>query len=72
MLGEALGAITALQQEALAKIAAVIGEEAFAWLDAPVGRVGGTDSPIPFAPTLERSWSAEGRVLPALRALLAF
>ena len=45
---------------------------AFAWLDAPVSRVGGTDSPIPFAPTLEASWSAEPRVLPALRALLAF
>ena len=55
-----------------AEIAAVIGQEAFAWLDAPVSRVAGTDSPIPFAPTLERSWSAEGRVLPALRALLAF
>jgi hypothetical protein len=34
--------------------------------------VGGTDSPIPFAPTLERTWSAEDRVLPALRTLLAF
>jgi 2-oxoisovalerate dehydrogenase E1 component len=55
-----------------AEIAAVIGQDAFAWLDAPVSRVAGTDSPIPFAPTLERSWSAEGRVLPALRALLAF
>jgi 2-oxoisovalerate dehydrogenase E1 component len=55
-----------------AEIAAVIGQEAFAWLDAPVSRVGGTDSPIPFAPTLERTWSAEDRVLPALRALLAF
>jgi 2-oxoisovalerate dehydrogenase E1 component len=55
-----------------AEIAAVIGQEAFAWLDAPVSRVGGTDSPIPFAPTLERAWSAEDRVLPALRALLAF
>jgi len=55
-----------------AEIAAVIGQEAFAWLDAPVSRVAGSDSPIPFAPTLERSWSAEGRVLPALRALLAF
>jgi 2-oxoisovalerate dehydrogenase E1 component len=55
-----------------AEIAAVIGLEAFAWLDAPVSRVGGTDSPIPFAPTLERAWSAEDRVLPALRALLAF
>jgi len=55
-----------------AEIAAVIGQEAFAWLDAPVSRVGGTDSPIPFAPTLERTWSAEDRVLPALRTLLAF
>ena len=55
-----------------AEIAAVVGQEAFAWLDAPVSRVGGTDSPIPFAPTLERAWSAEDRVLPALRALLAF
>ena len=55
-----------------AEVAATIGEEAFAWLDAPVGRVGGTDSPIPFAPTLEASWSAEPRVLPGLRALLAF
>jgi 2-oxoisovalerate dehydrogenase E1 component len=55
-----------------AEIAAVIGQEAFAWLDAPVSRVGGADSPIPFAPTLERAWSAEARVLPALRELLAF
>jgi 2-oxoisovalerate dehydrogenase E1 component len=55
-----------------AEIAAVIGQEAFAWLDAPVSRVAGTDSPIPFAPTLERTWSAEARVLPALRAVLAF
>jgi len=55
-----------------AEIAAVVGQEAFAWLDAPVSRVGGTDSPIPFAPTLERAWSAEDRVLPALRTLLAF
>jgi len=55
-----------------AEVAAVIGEEAFAWLDAPVGRVGGLDTPIPFAPPLERVWAGEGRLLPALRALLAF
>jgi 2-oxoisovalerate dehydrogenase E1 component len=55
-----------------AEIAATIGQEAFAWLDAPVGRVGGLDTPIPFAPPLERVWSAEGRLLPALRELLAF
>lgn len=55
-----------------AEVASVIGHEAFMWLDAPVGRVGGLDTPIPFAPTLEESWSAEGRVKPALRELLAF
>jgi 2-oxoisovalerate dehydrogenase E1 component len=55
-----------------AEIAAVIGTEAFAWLDAPVARVGGLDTPIPFAPPLEAIWSAEARLLPALRDLLAF
>jgi 2-oxoisovalerate dehydrogenase E1 component len=55
-----------------AEVAATIGTEAFAWLDAPVARVGGLDTPIPFAPTLEGVWSAESRVLPALRDLLAF
>jgi 2-oxoisovalerate dehydrogenase E1 component len=55
-----------------AEVAAVIGTEAFAWLDAPVARVGGLDTPIPFAPPLEAIWSAEGRLLPALRDLLAF
>jgi pyruvate/2-oxoglutarate/acetoin dehydrogenase E1 component len=41
-------------------------------LDAPVRRVGGLDTPIPFAPTLEAVWSADSRLLPALRELLAF
>jgi pyruvate/2-oxoglutarate/acetoin dehydrogenase E1 component len=41
-------------------------------LDAPVKRVGGLDAPIPFAPTLESVWSADRRLLPALRELLAF
>ncbi|HEX6425958.1 MAG TPA: thiamine pyrophosphate-dependent enzyme [Acidimicrobiales bacterium] len=55
-----------------AEIAAVIGSEAFMWLDAPVARVGGLDTPIPFAPSLEAVWSAESRLGPALRDLLAF
>jgi 2-oxoisovalerate dehydrogenase E1 component len=55
-----------------AEIAAVIGSEAFMWLDAPVARVGGLDTPIPFAPPLEAVWSAESRLGPALRDLLAF
>jgi 2-oxoisovalerate dehydrogenase E1 component len=55
-----------------AEIAATIADEAFMDLDAPVRRVGGLDTPIPFAPTLETVWSADGRLLPALRELLAF
>ncbi|HKY65801.1 MAG TPA: transketolase C-terminal domain-containing protein, partial [Acidimicrobiales bacterium] len=55
-----------------AEIAATIGTEAFSWLDAPVARVGGLDTPVPFAPTLEAVWSAEGRLRPALDALLAW
>jgi 2-oxoisovalerate dehydrogenase E1 component len=55
-----------------AEVASVIGAEAFMWLDAPVARVGGLDTPIPFAPPLEAVWSAEARLGPALRELLAF
>src|ERR671911_444980 len=54
------------------EIAATIADEAFMHLDAPVKRVGGLDAPIPFAPTLESVWSADRRLLPALRELLAF
>jgi 2-oxoisovalerate dehydrogenase E1 component len=54
------------------EIAATISDEAFAWLDAPVRRVGGLDTPIPFAPTLEAVWSPAARVESALRDLLAF
>jgi 2-oxoisovalerate dehydrogenase E1 component beta subunit len=38
-----------------AEIAAWIAEEMFAWLDAPVRRVGAADVPIPFAPPLEEA-----------------
>jgi 2-oxoisovalerate dehydrogenase E1 component len=55
-----------------AEIAATIADEAFMDLDAPVRRVGGLDTPVPFAPTLEAVWSADRRLLPALRDLLAF
>jgi 2-oxoisovalerate dehydrogenase E1 component len=55
-----------------AEIAATIADDAFMDLDAPVRRVGGLDTPIPFAPTLEAVWSADRRLLPALRELLAF
>lgn len=37
-----------------AEIAAVVAEEAIDYLDAPIKRVTGADTPIPFSPTLER------------------
>jgi pyruvate dehydrogenase E1 component beta subunit len=36
-----------------AEIAARIAEKAFYWLDAPVGRMGAMDVPVPFSPALE-------------------
>jgi 2-oxoisovalerate dehydrogenase E1 component len=54
------------------ELAAVIAERAFAHLDAPVLRVGSTDTPVPFSRRLEALHSARGRLLPALRTLLAF
>lgn len=54
------------------EVAAVIADEAFEYLDAPVRRIGGLDTPIPFAKDLEATWSGKDRVLPALRALLAW
>ena len=54
------------------EVAAVVADEAFAWLDAPVKRVGGLDTPVPFAKSLEADWSPAARVETALRDLLAF
>ncbi|MGH9211495.1 MAG: alpha-ketoacid dehydrogenase subunit alpha/beta [Acidimicrobiales bacterium] len=55
-----------------AEVAATIADEAFEYLDAPVRRLGGLDSPVPFARPLEAVWSAKEQVVPALRSLLAF
>ena len=35
------------------EITAVINEEAFDWLDAPVVRIASLDTPVPFAPPME-------------------
>ena len=55
-----------------AEVAATIGQEAFEWLDAPVARVGALDTPVPFSKALEAVTSAKGRLLSALKALLAY
>jgi len=54
------------------EIAAVVGREAFAWLDAPVARLGALDTPVPFASSLEALHSPKGRLLPALKELLDY
>ena len=54
------------------ELAATIGQEAFEWLDAPVGRLGALDTPVPFSKALEAAFSPKARLLPALRELLAY
>jgi 2-oxoisovalerate dehydrogenase E1 component len=54
------------------EVAAVIGSEAFDALDAPVSRLGALDTPVPFSKALEEVFSPRARLLPALRALLAY
>jgi pyruvate dehydrogenase E1 component beta subunit len=39
-----------------AEIAAIVSDEAFVWLDAPIKRVSAPDVPPPFAPVLEREY----------------
>jgi len=39
-----------------AEIAAVIADEAFDFLDAPIKRVCVPDTPVPFSPLLEKIW----------------
>jgi 2-oxoisovalerate dehydrogenase E1 component len=53
-----------------AEVAAMVMEQAFDWLDAPIGRVGAPDVPMPFNDTLERAVipSAE-KIVAAVRAL---
>ncbi|HAJ35133.1 MAG TPA: alpha-ketoacid dehydrogenase subunit beta [Chloroflexi bacterium] len=56
-----------------AEVAALIAEEAFEWLDAPVQRIGGLDTPVPFSPSLEDAYRPNAeKIYVAARALAAF
>jgi 2-oxoisovalerate dehydrogenase E1 component len=55
-----------------AEIAAVITEECFQYLDAPVKRVASLDTPIPFASELEWNFLPKGRFEKALKELLNY
>ncbi len=53
-----------------ADIAAIVAEEAFFWLDAPIKRVSAPDTPVPFAPVMEQFYvPSEERVIEAVRSL---
>ncbi|MDQ3112407.1 MAG: dehydrogenase E1 component subunit alpha/beta [Bacteroidota bacterium] len=54
------------------EISALISEECFEYLDAPVVRVASLDTPVPFAPELEKNFLPVSRFEEALLKLSAF
>jgi 2-oxoisovalerate dehydrogenase E1 component beta subunit len=55
------------------EIMAVINEQAFDHLDAPLARVTGADTPVPYAPPLEDAYlPSKERIVAAASALLAY
>lgn len=56
-----------------AELAALIGEQAFEWLDAPIQRLGGLDTPVPFSPPLEDAYRPDAeKIFARARALAAY
>ena len=55
------------------ELSAIIAEEAFEWLDAPVIRVASIDSPVPFAPQMEDYYQPSlVEIIDAARRLAAY
>jgi len=54
-------------------VAARVAEECFDWLDAPVTRLGGLDTPVPFSPPLEDAYRPDApKIVAAARRLVAY
>jgi pyruvate dehydrogenase E1 component beta subunit len=54
-----------------ADVAAIVAEEAFFWLDAPIKRVSAPDTPAPFAPIMEAFYvPSEERVVEAVKSIM--
>ena len=54
------------------EISALIMENCFEFLDAPVSRIGSMDTPVPFAADLEKQFLPQERFLKAIEAILAY
>jgi len=54
------------------EIAATVGSAAFEWLDAPVQRLAGLDTPVPFSKKLEELFMPKSRLVDTLKALVAY
>jgi len=71
------GRVLILQEDSIfggiaSDISALISEHCFKELDAPVKRVGGLETPIPFAKNLEKKYLANCRLKKALDDLMAY
>lgn len=54
-----------------AELAALIADKAFEWLDAPIRRLGGLDTPVPFSPPLEDAYRPDAEKILAVARELA-
>jgi len=71
------GRLLILQEDSLfggiaSDISAMVTEQCFKYLDAPVKRVGSLDTPIPFNATLEQQYLGKSRLKASLKALIAY
>ncbi len=71
------GRVLILQEDSIfgglaSDISALISENCFEYLDAPIKRVGGLETPIPFAKALEEDYLANKRLRGAIESLLMY
>jgi pyruvate/2-oxoglutarate/acetoin dehydrogenase E1 component len=54
-----------------AEVSAIVADEAFVWLDAPIKRVSAPDVPAPFSPALDKAYMPNAeRIVAAVKSLL--
>ncbi len=74
---KATGKVLILQEDSMfggiaSDLSAIISEECFEFLDAPIRRVASLETPIPFASALEEQYLAKNRLINTIQDLLAY